>query len=87
MDNVRTLMGDPLGVQQWSDTRGVSQGTVGAPFAYAALAADLINGLRLHAGMMRQVVEFFYGMARVCTASRLRMTLFLWRAHRTVYRL
>ena len=28
MDNVRTLMGDPLGVQ-WSDTRGVSQGTVG----------------------------------------------------------
>ncbi|MBM3273262.1 reverse transcriptase family protein [Candidatus Kaiserbacteria bacterium] len=38
--------GAPKG-SAWSDTRGVAQGVVGAPFAYSVMAADLIHAVKL----------------------------------------
>ena len=32
----------------WSDSRGVSQGTVGAPFCFSMIAASLIAALRIN---------------------------------------
>jgi hypothetical protein len=33
----------------WSDSRGVSQGTVGAPFCFSMIASSLISALRINA--------------------------------------
>ena len=58
----------------WRDTRGVAQGVIGAPLAFAVMAADLINALRrtrcgIHVGAGAPVCSISYADDIVLMAS------------------